>query len=120
MKAILLNFPLFTFTFIQLINFLNADLIQDEKDKLIKHEFISRHELKDQLENPKNFLLVVVLPLSVGLIFVSFLAVLMFGSRKGKEKRSQNILAHELVQYQSLKNAFNSLRMRQLNSQNSV
>jgi hypothetical protein len=96
---------------IQLFNLLNANS-NNETNVIKNHQFLNRHVLLNQINNPKNFILITVIPLSVGLTIVCLLAILMFGSRKGSEKRLQKTQAHELVQYYSVKNAFNNLRIR--------
>jgi len=96
---------------IQLFNHLIGSQIENDDDRTIDHEFINRHELENKIENPKSFLIIIVIPLTAGIIVVSFLAILMFGSRIGTDKRYQITQAHELVQYYSVKNAFNNLRI---------
>ena len=105
MNSILLFFLLS----LQLLIGFCANLSEEDIDE---NTFINRHELLNEIENPKKFILTIVIPITVGLIFVSFLAILMFGSRQGTEKRLQKTQAYELVQYYSVKNAFNDLRIR--------
>lgn len=89
----------------------NNDNNNNNNDKM-HHEFLDRNNLLGQIHNLKTFFLTIVLPCSICLLVIIVLAFMMFGSRQGTEKRLQKTSAHELVQYYSVKNAFNNLRIR--------